>query len=322
MSAEIVIESPDGDRSVARDELPLSIGGDDADIQVPDAGTEALAYIGGDDDELFIQPSDAGWAVQCNGDPLTNSQWLRSGDVLRVGRTQITVRADEERVRLAVELIPIERIAKPKLKPPPRKSDPRAVGDHQMIAPAAYTPTPLPGAGGRHVGFRPVRLLAWLAIALLGATVWFTFTARTVEVRIDPAPETLSIEGTLLQFQLGGRYLLRPGTYTVVAERGGLPTPRAGCRHNPRAHPDLRLRARATARPADRQDEPSIRRHRAGRWRGAGHHADRAHPTDGRHPHHRSGRGAPRTSRYDSRDRRRRLRVVDRTHACALSGRR
>ena len=58
-----------------------------------------------------------------------------------------------------------------------------------------------------------------LILLLLGASAWFVFTARRVIIRIEPAPEQISIQGGLITPKFGDHYLLRPGNYTLQAER-------------------------------------------------------------------------------------------------------
>lgn len=54
---------------------------------------------------------------------------------------------------------------------------------------------------------------------LLGAGVWFVFTARQVVIDIDPAPQHVSIGGGLPAFGMASYYLIRPGAYFLEARR-------------------------------------------------------------------------------------------------------
>jgi formylglycine-generating enzyme required for sulfatase activity len=58
-----------------------------------------------------------------------------------------------------------------------------------------------------------------LILLLLCASAWFVFTARQVSIRIEPAPEQISIQGGIISPKVGDHYLLRPGNYTLQAER-------------------------------------------------------------------------------------------------------
>jgi formylglycine-generating enzyme required for sulfatase activity len=73
---------------------------------------------------------------------------------------------------------------------------------------------------------KPFNILKWIAgvllgvvLILLGVSAWFVFTARQVVITIAPAPETLSFSGSIPAFRIGDYYLMRPGEYTLTAEK-------------------------------------------------------------------------------------------------------
>ena len=85
------------------------------------------------------------------------------------------------------------------------------------------------------VSFRPerdpkhsksFRVLKWsLGLALgtflilLCGSAWFVFTARQVIIRIDPAPDQLSIAGGIIVPKIGDYNLMRSGDYVLEAEK-------------------------------------------------------------------------------------------------------
>lgn len=90
---------------------------------------------------------------------------------------------------------------------------------HERIEPAAFEP---PGSRGhrKRRRFHPFRLVAGTILGLLLGTLWFVFTARTVTLVFEPAADTVDIRGGLA-VPFGGRFLVRPGDYTVVARKAG-----------------------------------------------------------------------------------------------------
>lgn len=60
---------------------------------------------------------------------------------------------------------------------------------------------------------------ALLALALLFG-LWFVLTATAIKIQIEPSADELELTGGLV-IELGGNHLLRPGRYTVVAEKPG-----------------------------------------------------------------------------------------------------
>jgi hypothetical protein len=217
----VVVALPGREQTYGPDELPLEIGGGGAELPVPGASAP-LGWIGADGDGVFVQPAEGAGELLCNGAAVSASRWLRHGDSLRVAGTAIQVERQGERLRLVVQHsgsdVPTEPPAV--LAAPARSAE---SAPEQPIAPAAFTPRPiatprqpralrLPGRGGAVV-------LASLAL-LVGAG-WFLLTARSVELAVEPAPEHLELSGPWPRLVLGGRRLLRPGEYTLRAERQG-----------------------------------------------------------------------------------------------------
>jgi formylglycine-generating enzyme required for sulfatase activity len=235
LSLDILIVDGDSRRSLADADLPISIGGPNADVRIADGEATVLAHIGEDQGELFIQPAAGVGSVRCNGDALTTSRWLRDGDQVSIGADRFTLAIEADEVRVDV----IRGAAtgdKPVLTPPPRpdsgsspsspvssaseSAEPTEV-EGVLIAPAEFTPYSAQSSRRRSNAARTAFALTWLILILLAVAAWFTFTARTVELQIEPQPESVEIQGALLQFEIGGRYLLRPGSYSVIAFKEG-----------------------------------------------------------------------------------------------------
>jgi len=93
------------------------------------------------------------------------------------------------------------------------------------IRPEPITVQPIPFRSGRRGGGNRLRrvavrlaaLAAGALVLILAAGVWFALTAQPVSIRIDPAPEALSLSGGWVAPRIGERYLLRPGSYTLRA---------------------------------------------------------------------------------------------------------
>jgi|TARA_B100002003_G_scaffold244978_1_gene271994 formylglycine-generating enzyme required for sulfatase activity len=95
--------------------------------------------------------------------------------------------------------------------------------NNEVIEPVSFTRATSEVGGG---GFRikPIPVLIATVFVILGLVVWFMFTAKAVNFLIEPVPESVRIEGGLFRYELGGRHLLRPGTYVLYADRKGYHT--------------------------------------------------------------------------------------------------
>ncbi len=67
---------------------------------------------------------------------------------------------------------------------------------------------------GRFLG-----LLVLIVFCAFGGAAWFLFTAYQVEIRIEPEPDTVSINGWWFAPRIGSYYLMRPGEYTLEASK-------------------------------------------------------------------------------------------------------
>ena len=94
----------------------------------------------------------------------------------------------------------------------------RDEGEIQAV-PFEPTRTPDPGADR----WRPTgpQIAVGGAAVLAAIGVWFSLTAVSVEIRVDPEPEEVSFPGTWLDLDFGDRYLLRPGEHRLRAEQEG-----------------------------------------------------------------------------------------------------
>ena len=205
-------------------DFPLTLGGPDADIEIPGRPlVRPIAHFGIAEDEFFLQPVPGEELVFCNGGPLTTSQWLRDGDVLRVAEAELAFSSDGSGA-----LLQVRHLERDDDTEPPsivRPVAPRGVQEdrtgRQRIQPVEFTPARLDSGGRRRRAPRASGLGLWLVLGLLVMAGWYLFSARPVEIRVEPTPEVMEVRGGLIRPRVGGRFLLRPGAYKVLAESPG-----------------------------------------------------------------------------------------------------
>jgi formylglycine-generating enzyme required for sulfatase activity len=221
---ECYVEAGSASRRFGASRFPLSIGGPDADIGPPagaDAAPAPLAYLGLEGGELFVQP--ASGRVSVNGTPVSTSHWLRHGDRVRVGGALIEVEERDGDVRLRVRE-EVSDSAGPSISSFHRTS--RHTGARRpardiLIEPAAFEPVRAGKERRPRRGLPPAVVAIALSFSALALALWFLTTARAVAIEVTPSPDRFEIQGNLLDVAIGGRFLLRPGTYRVVAEKEG-----------------------------------------------------------------------------------------------------
>ena len=197
-------------------ELPLSFGAVGADVGLP--GVPGTLQIGKLGDVFFAQVGRGTRNVRVNGQAVAGSTELRDGDVIALDRVRLSCRIKGGSLTVAVQLqVTAGDTAPPDLEEVART---REAAGAVTITPIAFKPTAQVTAGVRRAP-RPATIGATAAVAAAAVIAWFTFTAKSIELNIDPAPARVSVPGTFFKLRLGERYLLRPGTHRVAAELAG-----------------------------------------------------------------------------------------------------
>jgi formylglycine-generating enzyme required for sulfatase activity len=200
-----------GERSLQKHDFPIFIGGGPAaGIRIAGlAEHEEVAHIGLSEERPTVQAAQMGVPVWYNGERLEGSASLHHGDRLQIGPSEILFRVEDDGIVFQVT----EPGDASKTIPPVPGSPPDSPIE---IEPVTFQPTyqqPKPKF--------PFRWLAWLILivifSILSASAWFVFTARQVEIRIEPEPDRITISGGIIAPKLGAYYLLRTGEYTLMA---------------------------------------------------------------------------------------------------------
>ena len=201
------INGPGGKKATFRHtDLPLAIGSaPDAHIPIEGAPAEA-AFIGHSEGHLFLQPGSAEEAaILHNNLQVTDSTWIKSGDVTRINNHYILYE-----IRGDVVTITITDTAPP-----------------MAAAPVAETPRsparPLPRVRQEQ---EKKKLSAAAKAALAALTVLFCAAlylvmAQTVDITITPAPDDTTLSGFPPPLTIGGRLLAVSGEYRLTARKSG-----------------------------------------------------------------------------------------------------
>jgi formylglycine-generating enzyme required for sulfatase activity len=203
------------ERTVAKNGFPIIIGASPtADIRVTGLTTdEDVAYIGISRNRPFLQVGPSGVPVQYNHRILDNSSWLMHGDRIDIASCQIHIRVEGN--HFIIEVIrPDSGVGSA------RQPATKLASQTQKIRPLAFRPTRRRQSTDSLIRYRRfIAMAIGLGFLLLIIAAWFVFTARQIMIQIEPRPDQISISGSLVAPRFGGRYLLRPGSYTLYATR-------------------------------------------------------------------------------------------------------
>ncbi len=228
--SDLRLIDPLGERRVAREELPLTIGGEGARIAVPGIRADLIVgEIGTDEDGVYVEAASAvpesTSRLRVNGRVPQERQRLQANDVLAAGEARIFADVDARSTTLRVVHQADNATAAPLVDEEAQAGTLEDESTSQTITRARFSRF----AGGRtararsSVGWRWAVAAGSAAVALI---IWFFAIAVSVQVRADPPAAEVDFEGAWPEISLGDRHLVRPGAYTLVASSEGFETTR------------------------------------------------------------------------------------------------
>ncbi len=217
MSLRITIKDDGGSRLLNEAELPLRIGSStSADIRVPGAlSSTSIALIGVLDERAFVQSTGGTETVTVDGEEITGTTWLADGSILSVGGIEVRCHVNDDQMQLEVAYPE----ASYQTLPPDLEAEKAAA--EETITPIRTRRARTAPGGPDERRRRIVQSSVYGALALLAAFAFYIFSAKPVLIETDPDYAEIEIAGGFLKLQVGGRYLLRQGDYTVTMTAAG-----------------------------------------------------------------------------------------------------
>ncbi|MBW2577186.1 MAG: PEGA domain-containing protein [Deltaproteobacteria bacterium] len=216
--SHIVLAHDGSEQRFEVDALPLSIGARAIDeIRIPVADTSsAVASIGSLDGSAFIQSAKSTESVLINGEPLSGSRRIEDGDAIRIAGVEIACSISGDTLRLDWSRSPAAAVSNAE------SGNRTARGNSpDVIPPTPFRPSGVGPATTARKRVRPAVVVTWGIGIFLLVLLWFSFTAVSVRLVVDPAPDEIDLPTALFGFHIGERYLLRPGSHEVVVEKEG-----------------------------------------------------------------------------------------------------
>ncbi len=216
MNRKILVQDAHEERSFKSDEFPLVIlaHGDPRIRPATQLGgtQDAFAFLGLSEDTPYVQPANGNNPVFLNEQVLERSNWLKDGDTIHGADIRIECDVDAKHVRFRAHATHSEHDT----IPPGSAVTTETAG---KIDPINFTAVK-PSTTQTRTWFSPLKTSLLLIFLGLLFVAWFMFTAHPVLIEIDPQPDTVELKGGLTP-KVGTRYLLRPGPYTLSADKAG-----------------------------------------------------------------------------------------------------
>jgi formylglycine-generating enzyme required for sulfatase activity len=211
VSRFFAIYTGEEERLFKQADLPLAIGSGKS-CQIPLAGgAEVVATIDQQEGKyLFLKPASDQESIFHNDQLITSSAWIKSGDQTRIGDRIIVYRISGDRVEIIIKRYTVQEPA-----------NNHNTGEQQAArlesAPLPSVPTVPDVPSGKLVH----TLLTGFIFIVLLLSALFVLTARTLEISIEPPPDTIRLQGQLPLIHLGKKYLGMKGVYQLQAGKTG-----------------------------------------------------------------------------------------------------
>jgi formylglycine-generating enzyme required for sulfatase activity len=208
-----------GERLYRAHDFPLVAGGAGAaDVELPGFPPGArVAVLGMAEGGLYWQstPDEGG----LDGVEHAHTRWLAPGDVLQIGGARLRCEQAGDGLRLSVAAALDTATLPPDLRIEPalREVHVTGAGDDAIEA-AAFRATRTALQKRKHRN--PWSIAGMAGLAVFAVIVWFLVTSTAVQFNVEPAADSLSVNGGL-SLRFAGHWLLRPGAYTMNAEKAG-----------------------------------------------------------------------------------------------------
>jgi formylglycine-generating enzyme required for sulfatase activity len=203
------------------------VGGEGTALSVPGIAAQTIvAWIGVDDARPYVEanPEQHG-AVRLNGRVVGERARLSRGDVLSVGEARVLVDGDDSGARLTVVHLEGNATIPPIVDPAERAQEREQGPESQSIHRMAFKPVISQRTVRRNV-WQPGRWSIAAAIVSLVAVLYYLSTSSPVQVLAEPSTADVDFAGSWFDFGFGDHYLLRPGSYTLIAANPGFETTR------------------------------------------------------------------------------------------------
>lgn len=197
----IRINDDSGSRELSASNLPLALAANPSgglQLAILEDIEHPLLVLRWEGESLWALPGENASPVRVNQVPLHQARRLENGDVIEAASGELTVGMNAGEIQL----------------------DLGRQQDAVLIRPAAFRPGQA-STTGLADRLSPGKIGLAGAFLILCLAVWFLLTARSVEILSDPQAENIEITSGGFNLELGGRYLLRPGSYSITLSLPG-----------------------------------------------------------------------------------------------------
>ena len=210
MSRLFEIHDSKGSRHCSDSDLPLTIGTTQEANVILESGQEIEGYIDDSNGHIFFQPAGSVSQIFHNNELISTSTWIKSEDTTRIGQSFLQYYISGDLVEIRVSTETQHTVITPPDSPPP-----------DLATDRGKLPRKTPEDDQKHGSGTVLRRLIGSALVVLLLVAGFVLAAKSLEITINPEPDSLSISGFPPVIQLGDSFLGLKGEYILQTEKEG-----------------------------------------------------------------------------------------------------
>ena len=189
--------------------LPIEIGDKDLhDIYLENVN--GFFQIGFIENNFFIQPNSETKDLLINDIKVTEAISINNRDIISFGKNKIYASLENHSLYLDISIFKEYR-NNVESRPYKNKVDDIIVEPINISSDIGRVRI------NKNSTISKSNIFLYLSFFFLGFLAWFAFTSKSIELVIEPHPDSVYIPDTFLKFKISDRYLLQPGKHKIEA---------------------------------------------------------------------------------------------------------
>lgn len=216
MIEQVCISDQKGPRFYTHADFPLSIGSHPtADLEVPtEEGllkfNQNPAFLIIIVNRAYIDTENSKVKILLNSEVISGQQEIQHDDILEIGNT--TFHCEHIGNTFSISLYEDDSFLVSRNE--------AIASDGELIEPIIPPEPTVRKTSGK----RFTRLFAFIGLLLFGllaVVLGYIFTAKSLLIEIEPAPDRVALHGNIWPIKVRDRYLVQPGNYSIQVEKSG-----------------------------------------------------------------------------------------------------
>ena len=212
MIEQICISDHKGPRFYTHADFPLSIGSyPNADIEISnDVGSSEPAFLIVIVNRAYVDTDNSNIKILLNNETVSGQKEIQHDDILEIDNTAFHCELIGNTLSISLYEDDSHLVSRNKA----------IASDGELIEPI-IPPAPTVQKKSNRRFMRFFSFFGILLFGLLAVVLGYIFTAKSLLLEIEPAPDRIALHGEIWPIKVRDRYLVQPGNYSIQVEKSG-----------------------------------------------------------------------------------------------------